>query len=353
MTDLLDMNMEESKIRIKVGRTHMRRFFYAILIFAVLFILPSYSQAKTIGEVLTDARVLYLTGEYEKALAELEKLKPYVSVMKAPDKVELYKYLAFCHIAFGRIDMAKEAFQEALKANPNLALDPNTVSPKIMEVFEEVRAAMPPPPPPPAPEAAPPPPPTPPPAPVAEAAPPPPPTPAPIPEAAPPPPPPPAPVPEAKPAPKPVARPVTRPPVVRPAPRVEVKVTPGQAALRSLLLPGWGQISTGQKTKGYIFMGVVAGSLGFLGYSHAAYFQAQSNYKDATDPATAMTAYDDYNKSNSMKNISYIVLAVAWAGNVADAYFLSPRSSSGRQASMPLEIVPVDGGAQLAYRYEF
>ena len=325
MTDLLDMNMEESKIRIKVGRTHMRRFFYAILIFAVLFILPSYSQAKTIGEVLTDARVLYLTGEYEKALAELEKLKPYVSVMKAPDKVELYKYLAFCHIAFGRIDMAKEAFQEALKANPNLALDPNTVSPKIMEVFEEVRAAMPPPPPPPAPEAAPPPPPT----------------------------PPPAPVPEAKPAPKPVARPVTRPPVVRPAPRVEVKVTPGQAALRSLLLPGWGQISTGQKTKGYIFMGVVAGSLGFLGYSHAAYFQAQSNYKDATDPATAMTAYDDYNKSNSMKNISYIVLAVAWAGNVADAYFLSPRSSSGRQASMPLEIVPVDGGAQLAYRYEF
>ena len=234
--------------------------------------------------------------------------------------------------------MAKEAFQEALKANPNLALDPNTVSPKIMEVFEEVRAAMPPPPPPPAPEAAPPPP-----APVPEAAPPPPPAPT----------PPPAPVPEAKPAPKPMARPVTRPPVVRPTPRVEVKVTPGQAALRSLLLPGWGQISTGQKTKGYIFMGVVAGSLGFLGYSHAAYFQAQSNYKDATDPATAMTAYDDYNKSNSMKNISYIVLAVAWAGNVADAYFLSPRSSSGRQASMPLEIVPVDGGAQLAYRYEF
>jgi len=352
------MNKEESNIRNKGRRTHMRRFFYSILVFTILITLPSYSQAKTIGEVLTDARVLYLTGEYEKALKELEKLKPYVSVMKAPDKVELYKYLGFCHIAFGNMDLAKEAFQEALKANPNLALDPNTVSPKIMEVFEEVKATMPPPPPAPVPEAKPAPPPPPPPAPVAEAAPPPPPTPAPVPEAKPaPPPPPPAPVPEAKPAPPPkpapVARPVTRPPVVRPTPRVEVKVTPGQAALRSLLLPGWGQISTGQKTKGYIFMGVVAGSIGFLGYSHAAFFQAQSNYQDATDPATAMTAYDDYNKSNSMKNISYIVLAVAWAGNVADAYFLSPKGSPGRQASLPLEIVPVEGGAQLAYRYEF
>lgn len=313
----------------------MHRITCSLLIFLGLFLaIPSSTEAKTISQVLADAKVLYLTGEYEKALNELARLKPYVNVMKPEDKIELYKYLGFCHTAFGKLDEAKTDFQEALKINPNLALDPSTVSPKIIEVFEGAKAAMP------AQPATPP---------VQEAKPAPPP---PVQEAKPAPAP--APAPPVAPAkPGPAARPHPRPPVVRPTPPVTAKVTPSGAALRSLALPGWGQIVSGQKTKGYIIMGAAAGALGFLGYTHAAYFQAQSSYKSASDPVTAMKAYDDYNKANSMKNISYIVIGVVWAGNVLEAFLSAPAPPTPAHASVPLEIIPVSGGAQLAYRYEF
>lgn len=300
----------------------MKRLLYILPFLAVLLAIPSYTQAKTISEVLADARVLYLTGEYEKALKELDRLKPYVPVMKAPDKIELYKYLGFCHIAFGKIDEARGEFQEALKINPGLALDPTTVSPKIMEVFDEVKASMPAQQPPPsaAPEAK----------------------------------PAPSPAPSRGPArPAPVAKAAPRQPVVRPAPRPVAGLTPGQAALRSLALPGWGQYLTGQKVKGFAIMGVTAAAVGYLAYSHIAFSQAQSNYKSASDPVTASTAYDEYNKSNFSKNLSYIILGVVWAGNVADAYFLSPRNSTQQRSSLPLDITPLNGGVQVAYHYDF
>ncbi len=305
----------------------MNRFAAPLCLLLALLLIPLTAQAKTISEVLADAKVLYLTGEYEKALKELNRVKPYASVMKPEDKVELFKYLGFCHVAFGNFAEAKSDFTEALKVNPRLGLDTASVSPKIIEVFEEAKTAF-----------------------RVQAQPV-------VPMA-----------PRGQARPGPSARPALRGPMVRPAPRVTAGITPGGAALRSLAAPGWGQLASGHDLHGYIFMGLTAGALGFLGYSHATYFQAQSNYRSASDPATAMSAYNDYNQSNFMKNMSYIILAAVWGGNVLDAYLVSATSSSPASASyrgqnpprvrhsrssVPLEIIPVDGGVQLALHHEF
>jgi tetratricopeptide (TPR) repeat protein len=91
---------------------------------------------------LNRAKTFYYNGEYEYAIRELENAMSYLEQLKQTDQVEAYKYLAFSYVAFGNQTKAKEQFKKALQLNPDLELDPATVSPKIIKVFEEAKAEM-------------------------------------------------------------------------------------------------------------------------------------------------------------------------------------------------------------------
>ncbi len=101
------------------------------------------TDESNILKMLEQSKTYYNTGEYEKAIAELERALNVLYKLKQNDRVEAYKYLGFSYVAFGDVVKAKESFKRALSINPALKLDAATVSPKIIQVFEQARAEMP------------------------------------------------------------------------------------------------------------------------------------------------------------------------------------------------------------------
>ena len=119
--------------------------FTTVLLLGCLVVQIGFSQTvsqDSLETMLGQAKTHYYNGEYENAIKELEKALVYLRQLKRTDQVEAYKYLAFSYVAFGDRTKAKEQFRKALVLDPELELDPATVSPKIIKVFEETKAEM-------------------------------------------------------------------------------------------------------------------------------------------------------------------------------------------------------------------
>ncbi len=98
----------------------------------------------------------------------------------------------------------------------------------------------------------------------------------------------------------------------------------GNAALRSLMLPGWGQFFNEQPTKGFIFAGA---ELIAIGTAFMMYSGANSTYSDyETKRTTAL--YDDYSSKIDTANMFVYLAAAIWAGNVLDAYLSADSGAS-------------------------
>ena len=239
------------------------KFVLAILI----MIGACFSQAVTqdsLEIMLGKAKDHYYNGEYQSAIRELENALLYLKQLKQTDQVEAYKYLAFSYVAFGDHAKAKEQFKKALMLNPELALDPATVSPKIIKVFEEAKAEM-------------------------------------------------------------AASPVTEP--VEPVPRA-VKEEPSgfDATIRSCCVGGWGQMYRGEKSKGTKMMiawGVTGGIT--LGTWIVASKKEQT-YQDlrSTNPSAYDDAYEQYKLWLNISAASTIVFLGVHAYNLFDIIFRKP-----------------------------
>ena len=116
------------------------------------------------------------------------------------------------------------------------------------------------------------------------------------------------------------------------------KKTTGEALIRSLFVPGWGQGYQEKTVRASIY------SVGFFGSLSAAfaytskynkavadYNKIRDEYEQAFDQGKLErlagemeSAYDDINSAESMRNIFYGVTAGIWLWNVIDAAFLPP-----------------------------
>jgi hypothetical protein len=102
--------------------------------------------------------------------------------------------------------------------------------------------------------------------------------------------------------------------------------SPTNAALRSLMLPGWGQFFNEQPTKGFIFAGaeLIAVGTAFMMYS-----SASSTYSDyETQRTTAL--YNDYSDKVDSANMFAYAAAAIWVGNVIDAYFSADSGTAAK-----------------------
>ncbi len=116
-----------------------------ILLLSSVMLGMAFSQVVTrdsLEVMLGKAKDHYYNGEYQSAITQLENALRYLKQLKQTDQVEAHKYLGFSYVAFGDRVKAKEQFKQALMLDPELELDPATVSPKIIKVFEEARAEM-------------------------------------------------------------------------------------------------------------------------------------------------------------------------------------------------------------------
>jgi len=170
--------------------------------------------------------------------------------------VTLHTYLGFIEFALGQLDSAKSQFRAALSLEPKLSLDPVYTSPKIITLFEEVKR-------------------------------------------------------ESHPR-----VPSERPVEIR---YVLLEDKRSGAALRSLLLPGWGQLYKGEKTKGLILLSLAGAALGSLIATHIAQAQAHNDYRAAKAPADIESKYDRYNRLYKARNALAVFTGALWLYAYIDA----------------------------------
>lgn len=97
------------------------------------------------------------------------------------------------------------------------------------------------------------------------------------------------------------------------------------AALRSAVMPGWGQGWNGQKTKGWIVFGVFAasvfGTFYYLNKSEGDYVSYERlGSRDSS-------YYDDYEKDLNTSRILGCVAVATWIFAVVDAYLVANKES--------------------------
>jgi len=100
------------------------------------------------------------------------------------------------------------------------------------------------------------------------------------------------------------------------------------AAWRSLVLPGWGQRFKGQKTKGAILSAAAAACAASLAIAHYKNLRTHDAYLKATDPVDIENRYADYSKWNKMRAGLLWSTGIVWGYAFFDALFIksSPRA---------------------------
>jgi len=177
--------------------------------------------------------------------------------------VTIYKYRAFASYYLGDEQLSELSFKSALSINPQLELDPVVVSPKIIKFFNQTAENF-----------------------------------------------------HVEPA-YPETAEIRYIQIVDPRPA---------AAWRSLILPGWGQVYKGEKTKGYIvFSAFVLNAAGLI-TAVIKEQNARDDYLEQTNPQAIMSTYNSYDNWYQTRQILTYSLLLIWAYAIGDALWSLPPS---------------------------
>mgnify|MGYP001598836878 CR=1 FL=1 len=108
-----------------------------------------------------------------------------------------------------------------------------------------------------------------------------------------------------------------------------------QAALRSLLFPGLGQMAKEQKKKGRAMMVAAGAGLIATGALHLRREAAHKNYLSAQTIARAVSTYSRYNMLNRARNGAALLTSGIWLYSFFDALTLMPNQPQPRVSLMP------------------
>jgi hypothetical protein len=127
----------------------------------------------------------------------------------------------------------------------------------------------------------------------------------------------------------------------------------GRAALRSALVPGWGQSYSSRTVPAWFYATAATGLFG-------ASMVAQVQYVDRADDARRATTIEAYEESirrmedaRKLRNALQVTLAGVWAINVVDAAVFHRHRTSVPRAGLQLEPSGDLGSVRLAARIRF
>ena len=109
----------------------MKRYF-AIGVAAALLVSAATISTRAAGD-FESAKALYAAASYEEALTSLDQLEGNA------DPVQVNQYRALCLLALGRARDAEAPLQKIVAANPMYALPAAEVSPRLVDLFRDVR----------------------------------------------------------------------------------------------------------------------------------------------------------------------------------------------------------------------
>ncbi len=124
-----------------------------------------------------------------------------------------------------------------------------------------------------------------------------------------------------------------------PAAHIRYIVVPDRrpgAAVRSVLLPGWGQLYKDQPVRGWTLMAVTGISLATWGVSTWQTQTSRRDYLKAELPETIRQRYDDYNTWYKRQQMCRYVTAALWATAVVDALLTSSSQKEVKATFRPV-----------------
>jgi hypothetical protein len=122
------------------------------------------------------------------------------------------------------------------------------------------------------------------------------------------------------------------------------------AAVRSAMLPGWGQRHKGERTRGWILTSAwAAAAAGAVG-THIGREDAKGRYEQARDPAEIEARYATYNTWHRTRNTLVLGAAAVWTASFVDALTGNP---AGAAPGFSAGFAPIPGAAILRFSYTF
>lgn len=125
--------------------------------------------------------------------------------------------------------------------------------------------------------------------------------------------------------------------------------------LKSMILPGWGQISSGETTKGWIFSALSTSALISSVYFITLTNKKEKEYLSEINRDLIESRYKEYNSSYKMRNISLVVYAALWVYLQLDFYlFPKEGETQERLSAFPVNIfVDKNYGTNISYSFNF
>ena len=230
--------------------------------FWILLIILFHSQLIAQQEKQYDIfqlRFLYNEVKFNDVIQNGRTLLSNPGKLSKDDLIEIHKYLALSFYNISQQDSSRSHFYSILSLNLKFEPDPVQTSPKILNFFKEIKEAF--------------------------------------------------------------NRDIVKKTAVPFKQYVFVEDIRSQAAVRSLILPGWGQWHKKQETKAYIFGGAFLATTLTTIIAYQLEKELKDKYRNEINPAQVTKKYNDYNSMSKMRRFFMYSSGIVWGLSLADAIF--------------------------------
>ena len=125
------------------------------------------------------------------------------------------------------------------------------------------------------------------------------------------------------------------------------------AAMRSMLVPGWGQVYKGDRRKGHMLIIAWGTTAGGAITTHFLRQDAERRYLDANTQEEIFERFDAFDRWHKVRNNLFLAASAVWLYSYIDALLLpSPaRLNQNRTSFQAFPVTP--NSVQLTFRYSF
>ncbi|MEN8194418.1 MAG: hypothetical protein ABFS12_16475 [Bacteroidota bacterium] len=239
-----------------------------IIVFSFLFSISNLGQ-NIAG--LEELQTQFQSFNYSKVINIADKLLQNENQFNKDELIEIYLLKGISHYSLGQSDSMRSSFYEILNLNNNYEIDPSRVSPKIINEFEKLKLEY-----------------------------------------------------------NSYILNNNSLVIMRDTVHVidTVFVKPDKdiysaAVIRSMVLPGWGHLYSGYKTKGWILTSASALTLSSMVYFIIDANNKRSQYLNEFDPLLIDERYNEYNTSYKIRNYLIATYALIWIYTQIDIHFIS------------------------------
>lgn len=110
--------------------------------------------------------------------------------------------------------------------------------------------------------------------------------------------------------------------------------------VRSILLPGWGHLHSGQRNKGWMLTALSLGSIGLGTWLSIETASRENDYLNETNPLLIQPKYNSFNDAYQMRNGIYLTFAALWIYSQIDLFYFSSNSPESTPFKKNLSYVP-------------